>query len=81
MTGSCLKKRKSLHHENSTRKMDTSRRKKKSRKTKRDMRKDNRGRSKENGKTWKEVENIAADRIKWRGLVSALGAIGREEER
>ena len=24
------------------------------------------------GKTWKEVEKIASDRNKWRGLVSAL---------
>ena len=32
------------------------------------------------GKTWKEVEKIAANRNKWRGLVSALGANGCEED-
>ena len=33
------------------------------------------------GTTWKEVEKIAADRNQWRGLVSALCATGREEDR
>ena len=31
------------------------------------------------GKTWREVEKIAADRNKWSDLVSALCATGREE--
>ncbi|XP_048757722.2 uncharacterized protein LOC125668029 [Ostrea edulis] len=33
------------------------------------------------GKTWKEVEKMAMDRNKWRGLVSALCATGHEEDR
>ena len=33
------------------------------------------------GKSWKEVEKIAADRNQWMGLVSASGVTGREEER
>ena len=36
---------------------------------------------KKTGETWKEVEKIAADRNKWRGLVSALCATGHEEDR
>ena len=33
------------------------------------------------GKTWKEVEKIAADRNKWRGPVSALCATGCKDDR
>ena len=33
------------------------------------------------GKTGKEVEKIAAERNRWRGLVSALCATVREEDR
>ena len=33
------------------------------------------------GKTWKEVEKIAADRSQWKGLVTALCATGRKEDK
>ena len=33
------------------------------------------------GKSWKEVEKIAADRNQWRGVVSVLCATGRAEVR
>ena len=62
--------------------MDTSRRKKRSRGRPRETwRRTIEGDLKKMGETWKEVEKIAADRNQWRGLISALGAIGCEEDR
>ena len=62
--------------------VDTSRRQKKLRKTERDMEKDNRGRSKENGENLeRSTKDSSLDRNQWRGLVSALCATGREEDR